>query len=375
MNAIRMMKHRGASLAAAGILFLLVGARAGFGQQPSLLGKVQVLDREGGTLAQRMQAAARTFRRDTPAGLYFTGYLFAARHSVHMGEGRESDAPYSVGIKSEEIKIRRIRPGESKTGASMHTDEDRSGPAGIVLLHRVEGGKSEILDGQIIDPDRTYTFDEAPVFWLGEAAAAESLRLLEELFEDASHGLQRRLVFAISMHDSSEVEPFLRRVALGDYDTEVRKNAIFWMGNRPGSLRQLKGIYPQVPGTELKKQVVFAMSLSRDEEAVREMIRIARQEDNREVRKNAVFWIGQKASQEAEAALREVVADSKEDEDVKKSAVFAISQLPEDRSVPMLISIAKTNPSAAVRKNAIFWLGQTGGEEALKFFEEILLKK
>ena len=41
----------------------------------------------------------------------------------------------------------------------------------------------------------------------------------------------------------------------------------------------------------------------------------------------------------------------------------------------MLIQIAKSNQNPKVRENAIFWLGQKDGEEALKFFEEILLKK
>ena len=64
-----------------------------------------------------------------------------------------------------------------------------------------------------------------------------------------------------------------------------------------------------------------------------------------------------------------------DDVEMKKQAVFAISQLKHKDSVPMLIDIAKTNKSAEVRKNAMFWLGQTGDDRAIKFFEEILLKK
>ena len=93
------------------------------------------------------------------------------------------------------------------------------------------------------------------------------------------------------------------------------------------------------------------------------------------MRKQAIFWLGQKASKEATKTLTEVVESDEEDDELKKSAVFALSQLPNDQSVPMLIKIAKTNQSPSVRKNAIFWLGQTGDEEALKFFEDILLKK
>jgi hypothetical protein len=41
----------------------------------------------------------------------------------------------------------------------------------------------------------------------------------------------------------------------------------------------------------------------------------------------------------------------------------------------MLIDLAKANKNPAIRKKAIFWLGQSGDPAALKFFEDILLKK
>jgi len=85
--------------------------------------------------------------------------------------------------------------------------------------------------------------------------------------------------------------------------------------------------------------------------------------------------LGQKASKESVKALKDMVEAPDEDSDIKESAVFAIGQLPIDKAVPMLIDIAKTNTNPKVRKQAIFWLGQTGDSEALKFFEDILLKK
>ena len=73
--------------------------------------------------------------------------------------------------------------------------------------------------------------------------------------------------------------------------------------------------------------------------------------------------------------LPKVALDSSDaDTEVQKQAVFAISQRPKDESVPLLIKIAKTHASPAVRKQAIFWLGQTGDERAVDFFKEILLK-
>ena len=60
--------------------------------------------------------------------------------------------------------------------------------------------------------------------------------------------------------------------------------------------------------------------------------------------------------------------------EIKKAAVFALSQLPEEKGTPMLLKIARQNPHARLRKEAIFWLGESGDPRALQFFEEILLK-
>ncbi len=57
---------------------------------------------------------------------------------------------------------------------------------------------------------------------------------------------------------------------------------------------------------------------------------------------------------------------------VKKKAVFALSQLPKDEAAPELLRVAQTNANPAVRKEAIFWLGQTHDPRALAFFEQIL---
>ena len=42
--------------------------------------------------------------------------------------------------------------------------------------------------------------------------------------------------------------------------------------------------------------------------------------------------------------------------------------------MPALIRIAKSHRSPEVRKNAMFWLGQTNDPRAVALFEEILTK-
>jgi len=121
------------------------------------------------------------------------------------------------------------------------------------------------------------------------------------------------------------------------------------------------------------KEIVTAVALHEHPKVVPALIDLARHDSRREVRRNALFWLGQKAGEKAVATLRRAV-DEDPDEDVRVHAVFAISQLPRERSVPLLIELAKTHKSRAVRKKAMFWLAQTGDERAIEVFEEILLR-
>jgi len=57
---------------------------------------------------------------------------------------------------------------------------------------------------------------------------------------------------------------------------------------------------------------------------------------------------------------------------VRKSAVFALSRLPEDEAATQLIAVADTSKDAAVRKQAIFWLGQSSDPKALDYLTKLL---
>ena len=89
------------------------------------------------------------------------------------------------------------------------------------------------------------------------------------------------------------------------------------------------------------------------------------------MRGQALFWLAQKAGRKAAATIARAIDDDP-DTEVKKKAVFALSQLPKDDGVPRLIEVAKGNRNPEVRKQAMFWLGQSGDARALAFFEDVL---
>jgi uncharacterized protein YbcI len=383
---------------ASGIIFLALTIFPGYTGQDLLEGKVNYLDKsgksleqkissavnefkkdyiDGGFLEQKISSAVNEFKKDYIDGGFFIGYIFQSRHQIHMGNKLDSPTSFGITTRDGEIKISRSYKGKEKSGYSIHTEDEKNSPAGIILLYKLSGKKAEMCDAALIDLERSYEFKKEPLFWLGKAENRESLKLLKDSFESGIEDLQDSLLFVISSHNGIEAGKFLRSAALGRYPTEIRKNAIFWIGNLKDdkSIDYLKEIYKKSKEKELREQVIFALHLCDNDDAVKEMIRIARQDSSSEIRKNAIFWLGQRACQESIIYLKGVVEETDEDDEVKNSAVFAISQLPKEKSIPLLIDIAKNNKSASVRKKAIFWLGQTGDEEAIKFFEKILLKK
>ncbi|MBS1786238.1 MAG: HEAT repeat domain-containing protein [Acidobacteria bacterium] len=63
------------------------------------------------------------------------------------------------------------------------------------------------------------------------------------------------------------------------------------------------------------------------------------------------------------------------DREVKKHLVFAVSvNQNQDEALEYLINLATNERDVEVKKQAIFWLGQTGDERAVAFFRELLSK-
>jgi len=94
----------------------------------------------------------------------------------------------------------------------------------------------------------------------------------------------------------------------------------------------------------------------------------------KEVRRQAVFWVSQAAGERATDGLAAVVGDAAVDQEVRLQAVFALSQRPKDEGTPALLNVARANRDPKIRKQAIFWLGQSRDPRALAHFESVLAK-
>lgn len=260
-----------------------------------------------------------------------------------------------------------------KRGGGMHSQESDAAGDAIVLL-RVAGGKVERI--YAVDAGCTVDAGGRAVHLYSGVDPRQSLELLEGVAADATRRLVHETLHAIAVHAEPAADDFLERVARGELGGDAAKQAVFWLGAARGQrgFEILRRLARSEDDPGLREKIAFAYYVSGVPEAVDALVDLARHDGHAQVRRQALFWLAQEAGQRAVAEL-EHAAEEDPDLDVKKHAIFAISQLPPDEGVPLLIRYARSHPHPAVRRQAMFWLGQSGDQRALDFFEDVLLER
>jgi HEAT repeat protein len=263
--------------------------------------------------------------------------------------------------------------GNSGKGRTIELEGSRH----LVVLLRLQD--KQALRIRVASDDCALDAGGLPFIWLTGVKAAESVALLANFVHKASfeghgeHEIGQGALTAIALHGDSSADRAFESFVAPDQPEQLRKHASFWLGASRGKAGELllKKMAKSDPSPAVRSQVVFALSVSHEPEALAEMIRMARDDENAHVRGQALFWLAQKAGQKAMGAITGAI-ENDPDTEVKKKAVFALSQMPKDEGVPKLIEVAKTNRNREVRKQAMFWLGQSNDPRALEFFEQVL---
>src|SRR5215813_1760258 len=345
---------------------------------------------EGTDLRSRIDAATRLGR--AAQARFWTAYGFDVRPGVSVDadwDGRRNSVTRD-------------------DGSNISFDSRReTRNLGVFLLREPNDGA--VARVEVYNLDRPREFSGYRVYWLGRARNDESLNLLTALVDERQGAkVSEHATMAVALHDDSRVGGILKNTVNQSSVEKARTSAVFWLGQVGGetsfladlvrkdnestevrkqaafaigiskdsaALSTLQSLFPSVTHHDVKNQIIFAASINEDKDgAVNFLIDVAGKDTDREARKQAIFWLGQKAGERSLGALKDTLDRPDADTEIQKQAVFAISQRPKDESVPLLIKIAKTHANPAVRKQAIFWLGQTGDERAVDFFKEILLK-
>ena len=179
-----------------------------------------------------------------------------------------------------------------------------SGPVRIVL---------QKTGGRITDL-RVYVGGEwrpnAAATDLGTVSTKEATGYLLGLAERDESRASEKAIFPAVLADSVSIWPDLLKIAkAGTITRKTRRSAVFWLGQAAGDAAT-KGLTDLVDDgnedREVREAAVFALS-QRHEEGVPALIRIARENKDPDLRRKAIFWLGQSDDPRAISLFEELL--------------------------------------------------------------------
>ena len=179
------------------------------------------------------------------------------------------------------------------TSRDVEWESDCSlGPARVVLDRR---------DGELADL-RFYVGGRwrpagSNVVDLGMVSAREAADYLVSIAQSERGSMGEKAIFPATIADSSNIWPAMLKIARNDnLPRSTRTQSVFWLGQAAGdaATANLKDIVlDNSVDREVRGSAVFALSQRPREEGIPALISVARTNRDPEIRKKALFWLGQ----------------------------------------------------------------------------------
>jgi len=179
------------------------------------------------------------------------------------------------------------------TSRDVEWESDCSvGPARVVLDRRngeladlrfYVGGRWRPAGSEVVD--------------LGMVSAREAADYLVSIAQSEKGSMGEKAIFPATMADSANIWPAMLKIARNsDLPRSTRTQSVFWLGQAAGdaATANLNSIVlDNSVDREVRESAVFALSQRPREEGVPALISVARTNKDPEIRKKALFWLGQ----------------------------------------------------------------------------------
>lgn len=209
--------------------------------------------------------------------------------------------------------IWRTRDGSSRTSWGNRDSRDveydvdcDSGPGRIVIDK--DGGAVEDLRFHVGGRWRAGT----QVTDLGQLGTRDAAALLLSIARSNDGKAGRNAVFPLTLIDSVQVWRDLMQLARDDSrPRETRKQAVFWLGQlaegpATAGLDELVG--EAALDRDVREQAIFALSQRPRDEGIPALVKVVRTSRDPQLRKKALFWLGQSGDPRALQLIEELLA-------------------------------------------------------------------
>jgi len=127
--------------------------------------------------------------------------------------------------------------------------------------------------------------------------SSNPLTYLVSIAQSERGSMGEKAIFPATIADSANIWPTLIKIARNsDVPRNTRNQSVFWLGQAAGdaataNLKDL--VLDNSVDREVREQAVFALSQRPRDEGVPALISVARTNKDPEIRKKALFWLGQ----------------------------------------------------------------------------------
>jgi hypothetical protein len=262
---------------------------------------------------------------------------------------------------------------DSRNGTVITDAKATGAGAALAIYWHVDKGR--------IDRIRAFGSDcpvtsERPVRWIEQVDPAESVATVASWVEKRSGRKGSSDLAALALQADASATRALARMSTKDHPTDLREDALFWLGQSRGvdGADLVEKTAVDDPDPDIREKAVFALSQSSVANAYERVRERSKRDRDGSVRGQALFWMAQmddpRAAADIESALR-----SDSDEETREQAVFALSELEDESGTQRLIAIVRGDYPRPIKEKALFWLGQSESDAAIEFLDELLTRQ
>jgi HEAT repeat protein len=243
------------------------------------------------------------------------------------------------------------------------------------LVSQKSGDRAADILMDVARNDPSSEVREQAVFWLGQTNSERAVDILSEILEKTNDvELQKKAVFSLTQNRSSRAQQIIRDVAQREnVSKDVRLDAIFWLGQRRDSdnAEFLRTLFRKTRDSDVKEKIIFSLSQQRSEGNGKWLLDVAL-DDRESVDIRKNALFWAGQSRMVDISDFSRLYDGNKDREIKEQIIFTLSQRRETEAVDKLMSIAKSDADKELRSKAIFWLGQSRDPRVAKFLEELI---
>jgi len=192
--------------------------------------------------------------------------------------------------------------------AAINDKDEEVAKAAVFGISQARNPQSKQILTELATSSTSLEIKKAAIFGLVQSEGDAAIDQLIKIYDtDREPEIGKQITFALAQTGSPRAAAKLLEIAKTGYDPEVRKQAIFWLGQRPNSAELLISLYDSESDQETKGQILFALSQSGGKAGLKKLLDVASHDKSVDLRKRAIFWLGQSQDPEAQKFLEDIL--------------------------------------------------------------------